>query len=151
VPGLTITVDSAPLRDVLDRLIAVTDDLSPVMRAIGGEMEGRIRERFETQSDPLGAAWAPWVPSTVKTYPKDGHKRVLDRYGDLLDSLNYVADDHSVTTGFGQPYVAYHEFGTKKMERRGLLFADPDAGTLAPDDERAVIDIVMAAIAKALR
>jgi len=34
--------------------------------------------------------------------------------------------------------------------RRGLLFADPEAGTLAPDDERAVIDIIMHALNAAL-
>jgi hypothetical protein len=28
------------------------------------------------------------------------------------------------------------------MPRRGLMFADPDNGTLAPDDERALVDIV---------
>ena len=33
---------------------------------------------------------------------------------------------------------------------RGLLFADPDAGTLAPDDERALIDVVMQTLDAAL-
>lgn len=28
------------------------------------------------------------------------------------------------------------------MERRGFLFADPESGTIAPDDELAIIDIV---------
>ncbi|MGB4225830.1 MAG: phage virion morphogenesis protein [Candidatus Dechloromonas phosphoritropha] len=140
--SLIVTVNSAPLREVLDRLHTVTNDLSPVMEAIGGEMETRIRGRFETQSDPLGAAWTTWMPSTVKTYPKDGNKRMLDRHGHMLRSLSHVFDAHSATVGFGQPYAADHEFGTKKMVRRGLLFADPDAGTLAPDDEAALLDIV---------
>ena len=28
------------------------------------------------------------------------------------------------------------------MPRRGMLMGDPDAGTLAPDDEAAVLDIL---------
>jgi len=28
------------------------------------------------------------------------------------------------------------------MPRRGLLFADPDAGTIAPGDERMVIELL---------
>ena len=28
------------------------------------------------------------------------------------------------------------------MPRRGLLMANPQAGTLAPDDERAVLDVL---------
>ena len=48
----------------------------------------------------------------------------------------------------GDVYAAYHEWGTKnklgtiKMVRRGLLFDDPNAGTLAPADETAVLDIL---------
>ncbi len=140
--SLIITVESAALKDVLDRLYEITDDLSPVMSALGKEMEDRVSGRFETQSDPLGIAWAPWRPATVKTYPNGGNRRVLDRLGDMLDSLNHTFDDHSATVGFGQPYAMFHEFGTRHMDRRGLLFADPDAGTLAPDDEAALLDIV---------
>lgn len=29
------------------------------------------------------------------------------------------------------------------MPRRGLLFENPDAGALAPDDEKAVLDLLM--------
>ena len=36
----------------------------------------------------------------------------------------------SVSTGAGQPYATYHEFGTKHMDRRGMLMADPEAGIL---------------------
>lgn len=42
----------------------------------------------------------------------------------------------------GKPYAAFHEWGTERMPRRGLVFADPDAGTLAKGDEDAVLDII---------
>ena len=141
--SLTVSVDSKALRTVLDRVISLMDDMSPIMSAVGMEMETRISGRFETQSDPLGVAWMPWQSATVNSYPKGGNNRLLDRFGDMLDSVNHQFDSNSVLIGFGDPKAAYHEWGTKRMERRGLLFDDPDAGTLAPADEAALLDVVV--------
>lgn len=146
---ITVTVDSKLVTDELTKLQKKMGDLRPVMRGIGQELNNRISARFESRSDPLGKAWAPWAESTRQNYPKDGRGQVLERYGDMLKSLSFQADDTSVRVGFGavasnkgDVYAAYHEWGTKKMPRRGLLFADPDAGTLAPADETAVLDII---------
>lgn len=139
---LTITVDDRAFRSYLAELRGRLGDLTPVMQSIGQELETRISARFETESDPMGVAWHPWAQSTIDSYPEDGNHRILDRYGDMLGSLNWQADASSVRVGFGQPYATYHEWGTKNMPRRDLLFADPDAGTLAPDDERLVIDLL---------
>ena len=139
---LTITANTPLVIERLQQIAARLGDLKAPLSAIGMEMESRISARFESQSDPMGHPWAPWMPSTRKRYPKDGHGTVLDRYGDMLASLSHKADGKSVTIGFGQPYAAYHEWGTKHMARRGLLFADPDAGALAPDDEAAVLAIL---------
>lgn len=139
---IRIQVTNAQLRDALERLTARLGDLAPAMGSIGMELENRIRERFEGRRDPLGTAWAPWAPATVENYPEDGERKLLERYGDMLGSLNHSAGRDSVSIGFGQPYAAYHEFGTRRMPRRGLLFADPEAGELAPEDEQAVIEII---------
>lgn len=139
---LTIAVDDQAFRASLAELYRGMSDLTPVMRSIGMELESRISGRFESRTDPAGSGWAPWAQSTVGNYPEDGNRRLLDRYGDMLASLNHQADATSVRVGFGQPYAAFHEWGTKHMPRRGLLFADPDAGTLAEDDEAAVLDIL---------
>lgn len=140
--SVTITVDDKPVIDYLNRLLEKTGDLTPVMNHIGAELEARIANRFETRSDPLGAPWAPLAASTKKSYPEDGLGFVLERYGDMLRSLSHSADATSVTVGFGQPYAAFHEFGTKHMPRRGLLTEDPESGTLAPDDRTSVLDII---------
>lgn len=132
-------------RSVLDALFTLQrrmGDLSPAMAGIGQELESRIANRFETQADPLGHSWAPLAAATKKSYPSDGHHKILDRYGDMLDSLSAQADRNSVTVGFGVPYAGFHEFGTGRMPRRSMLFADPIAGTLAPDDATAVLDII---------
>lgn len=146
---LTVTVKSKPVTDVLTKLQQRMGDLTPAMDGIGQELNSRISARFETRSDPQGHPWAPWAQSTRDNYPKDGRGQLLERHGAMLQSLSFSADKTSVRVGFGavagksgDVYAAYHEWSTKKMPRRGLLFADPNAGTLAPNDEKSVLDII---------
>lgn len=139
---LTVTVENKAVTDLLSTLLKRLGDLKPAMAGIGQELESRVSARFETETDPLGQQWAPWAPSTSANYPADGNRRLLDRYGDMLSSLNHRADSDSVRVGFGSPIAAFHEWGTVTMPRRGLLTADPDAGTLAPADEAAVLGIL---------
>lgn len=93
-------------------------------------MENRISDRFETRTDPGGRSWAPWSESTKATYPKDAHGSLLDRYGDLLDGRSHTVRGDWVLVGFDRDYAAWHEFGTKTMPRRGLLFDDPTPESL---------------------
>jgi len=145
---ITIDVNSQPVQAALNELLNRMGDMTPVMNDIGGMLEARVQTRFETETDPLGSAWAGWKPSygpaSGGTRPTNtnGNSTILDLYGDMLNSLSWRADAQSVTVGFGVPYAAYHEFGTSKMPRRGLLFANPNAGTLAPDDETEILDIL---------
>ena len=139
---LTIQVDDRALRDVFATLTRRMGNLTPVMNSIGMEMEGRVSGRFESRTDPNGKAWAPWAPATREYYPQDGNRKLLDRYGDMLLSLNHQATKDSVRIGFGKAYATYHEFGTETMPRRGLLFDDPEAGTMGAGDEAAVLDII---------
>lgn len=139
---IRVTVDDKAFRGILEQLYRGMGDLTPVMQSIGMELESRISGRFESRSDPLGRSWAPWAQSTVDSYPEGGNRQLLDRYGDMLASLSHQADANSARVGFGQPYAAFHEWGTEHMPRRGVLFVDPDAGTLAEDDEAAVLDIL---------
>ena len=140
---LTIAVNDQAFRSYLQQLEAKLDDLTPVMQAIGMALESRVSGRFETRSDPSGNGWAPWMPSTQASYPEDGNRRLLDRYGDMLASLNHQADARSVTVGFGSAVAVYHEWGTEHMERRGMLFDNPDAGTLGADDEAMVVEMLL--------
>lgn len=154
---LTITLDDAAfrtyLRDLQDRMV----DLTGVMEEIGGTLERNIQGRFETRTDPNGRPWKVWADSTRESYPfagspaaagidGPGNGKLLDRYGTMLDGLNYQANSDSVRIGFAQPYSTYHEYGTTKMPRRGMLTADPNAGTLGATDEAAVIDVLNAFI-----
>lgn len=142
-------IEPAPVIDAFNRLISAGQDMRPIMDAIGMEMESCVSARFKSKTDPSGSPWAPWKPSTVKNYPKDGRRKLLDRYNDMLGSLSHQVDGNSVFVGFGQPYAQYHEFGTSKMDRRGMLTADPAAGTLGAGDEEAIVGILRAALENA--
>ena len=139
---IDIQIHSQPVEDLLNRLIWQGQNMSPVMESIGMELEGRISNRFETKTDPNGASWAPWKPSTFKSYPKDGNKKLLDRYGDMLSSLTHQSDSSSATVGFGQPYAQYHETGTKNMVPRRLL--TNGGGSIGSGDEQAVFRLLNA-------
>jgi phage gpG-like protein len=155
---LTITVDDAGFRAYLQQMQDRMGDLTPVMDDIGNAMVQSTRGRFETRTDPNGAPWKPWAPSTRRTYPfagtpaaagpdGPGNSRLLDRYGTMLDGLNHQPNNNSVRIGFAQPYATYHEYGSSKMPRRGMLMGDPVAVTLGATDEATVIDILGAWVA----
>ena len=142
---IAITVQDQVIQAYLGQLQQRMGNLKPVMQSIATKMETRVSARFETQSDPNGRPWKAWKPATLAAYPKNGHKRLLDRYGSMLNSLNSIATADTARIGFGavggvagDVYAVYHEFGTQHMARRGLLFGDPDAGTLGEGDSQAV-------------
>ena len=60
----------------------------------------------------------------------------------MRQSLSYTVEGDTVMVGFGKPYALYHEFGTSKMVRRGLLTADPGSGTLGLADRQDILDIL---------
>ncbi len=137
---IKIDIDDRDVLQALDRLARRVSDMTPAMRAIGQEMETRIAQRFETERDPAGRPWAPLKPATERA--KRGRGSILYHTGELLDSRTHRAGPLEVAVGFGKPYAAWHEFGTKRMQRRGLLLADPQARTLGEEDRRAIIDII---------
>ena len=139
---LTITADNSAIKAYLNKLQGKLGNLKPTMEAIGMRMENRVKARFETRTDPNGKSWAPWAPATVEYYPQKGNRKLLDRYGDMLDHASYQADSTSVRIGFAEFYATFHEFGTKNMPRRGLLFADPEKGEMSKPDEDAVLEVL---------
>lgn len=137
---VSIEIDSVSVREALNKLVLRCQDMYPVMNSIGQRMEERVSARFESKTDPAGQHWAQWKPATVKSYPNDANGTLLDRYGDMLESLSYQANSSSATIGFGQPYSLYHELGTKHMTRRGML--STDTGELGDKDEADILSLL---------
>lgn len=151
---LTITIEDRTFRHLLQQLQQRMGDLTEPMGDIGNALETNVRNRFQTATDPNGQKWKAWKPSTDKYYPRAGSKsaqrakegigqgRLLERYGDMLRGLSYQANATSVRIGFAHEYATHHEYGTKHMPRRGMLMANPQQGTLPPQDEASVMDIL---------
>ncbi|WP_184415026.1 phage virion morphogenesis protein [Rhodocyclus tenuis] len=153
--GLTVTVVSDQIRAGLGELQARFGDLQPLFIEIGEQLESRVQTRFDTKRDPLGAQWKPWEESTRDAYDRadtvigrGGEAEIkrkgtlLERSGHMRDGLSYVASAIALELGFDREYAIYHETGTEKMHRRGLLLGDAEAGTLSAPDEDLVMTII---------
>ena len=140
---LSIMVSNEGVVDALNALSQRMGNLSPVMRDIGQGLEREIRKRFASESDPNGAAWHPLAASTKLNRAKTGARGgILEHSGTMLELLGWQASDKSVQVGFTQPYAVHHEFGTRKMPRRGMLFGDQNTGELGASDEALVLDLL---------
>lgn len=140
---ITIDVQNADLLRALKALEAQAQDLSAPLADVGQALESAVSGRFETETDPNGSAWVKLSDATLARRAKNGTTgNKLHEHGTMQASLSWQSDAKTAQVGFGQPYAAYHEWGTKRMPRRGLLMADPDAGTLGADDLELVLDIL---------
>ncbi|BBL69747.1 phage virion morphogenesis protein [Methylogaea oryzae] len=143
--GVTFDIDDRQVLAALDRLVKRGHDPKPALDDIGNLLESRVHQRFDTKTDPGGVPWEHWKPATVKRHTdKEGGSigTLLIMSGAMEQSLSHEVRSRSVAVGFGVEYAAYHEVGTKHMERRGLLTADPEAGTLGDGDQRGVMEIL---------
>jgi phage gpG-like protein len=145
---IEVTTDTRAFDGSLRQLQKRLGNLRPVLQDIGAVLENKIRDRRETLTDPDGQRWAAWRPSTVATYPEDGRGKLLDRTGAMWDrtgpqwKVQGMLSDLVLRVGFDKAYATYHEFGTDRMARRGLLFADPEKGQLGAADEQAITDVL---------
>lgn len=139
---IEVTTNTEAFSNSLAELQRRMGNLRPVMQSIGAELESRVAGRFETRRDPNGKAWADWSDTYRELYPEDARGKLLQRYGDMVSGLSWKATSNSARIGFDRAYSTYHEFGTDRMPRRGLLFADPETGELGAKDEQAVTDLL---------
>lgn len=158
---IEVTTNTAAFDDSLRQLQRRLGNLRPVLQDIGAVLENAIRDRRETLTDPNGQRWAAWAASTAANYPYPGRRnergqfmkgagrgKLLDRTGAMWDRtgpqwrVQGTLSDQVLRVGFDKAYATYHEFGTRYMPRRGLLFSDPEKGELGAADEQAVIDVL---------
>lgn len=150
--------DDAQLQAALESLLAGLAEPRPLLQDIGDRLEANVALRFETKTDPQGAAWPALSAATIAIYEsqwfidrnpafKGGIPgSLLQRTNALRQSLAFNVADDGLELGFsratrgGKWQVAMlHEFGTAKMPRRGLLTADPKTGTLGAADQADVL------------
>jgi phage virion morphogenesis protein len=163
----TVTID---LRDeqllrAIGSMLAVMEQPSRLMREIGAVMERNAEQRFDSKTDPAGAAWRPLARNTIdhwyaRKYPSGIPGSLLERTRLLRASLAYNSGDDWVEIGTSrsvpgkkQPtwQVGFlHEFGTAIMPRRGILTADPETGTLGERDVQDILGVISRALDDAI-
>jgi phage virion morphogenesis protein len=144
VDGISVEVHDQAVTDMLRRLTSAGRDASEAMGAIGAALLSNVGQRsVQGQMDPDRRPWAPLAPSTIKSRRRgrDG-VHILRDTGVMMGSLNAHSGRDFVTVGFGVEYAAYHEFGTRKIPRRGLLLSDPEAGVFSAEDRASITGII---------
>ncbi len=135
------TSDVQPLKDMIARARAAGKGIE-IQEAMGQRLQERMGLRFDTKLDPNGKAWDPLAESTKARYDAEDGTRgngkragsLLQRTGLMRASLTRFVGSRDVTVGFTRPYAKWHETGTRRMPRRGLVFSDPTSGTLSDGD-----------------
>lgn len=158
---LQIELSDQALLQAIDDALALLAHPAQMMDDIGAQIEANAELRFDTKTDPNGQPWAPLSPTTVEIYESDWFKALnpdfkdgipgslLQRTNALRRSLTHNASDDWVDVGTSRPTRGgkwqiglLHEWGTKTMPRRGILTADPEAGTLGAGDQADVLAVV---------
>lgn len=151
---------SQELQRALDDVVARLEDRRPLLERIGAVLESNIESRFDAKRDPSGQAWAPLAESTREGYDRADTTRrgrnagqvrrqgtLLERTRQMRDSLSREVGDDFVEVGMNRvsddgkwQIPLLHETGTRRgLPRRGIFFADPEAGTLGAEDEADVL------------
>lgn len=106
--AISITVDDRQVRKQFDGLARLMDNTTPVMAAIGTGLVEGTHQRFITQTDPDGAAWAP----LNRDYAEGKrNSRILTESGRLRDSITDHASAREVHVGTNVIYAAIHQLG----------------------------------------
>ncbi len=138
-----------------NRLIALGEDMEPVMRDIAGILQDAVEQNFEEQGRPkwesLGAATLKLKAKRGKTTPK-----ILQDTGRLAASITARYDADSATVGTNVLYAAIHQFGGQAgrghkvtIPARPYLPITPD-GHLANGLDDEITSILRGAIENAL-
>lgn len=84
----------------------------------------RTRERItRTKVNPDGKPWAMWAASTSKSRARKGNtaRGLLYDSGNLLNSINWTANQNEFAIGTNEEYAEYIQEGTPNMPSHEFL------------------------------
>jgi phage virion morphogenesis protein len=136
--AFAVQIDDREIRAALQRTLAATGNLTPVMKAIGERLVRSTEERFDTETAPDGTPWKPLKATTLygsykkKKSTKAGEptaafsrylsgRKILTLSGELRGSIFSKPGQDQVAVGTGKIYGATHQFGRGKIPARPFL------------------------------
>ncbi len=154
--SFTIAVEDEQVVAALQRLRARTDNLGPVLKAIGEDLVESTKQRFATGAGPDGTPWAANSAVTISRYlgltkgntKKDGSlsKKGAARLGAkkpltgetsaLGQQIHYQVSGNVLEVGSTMEYAAMQQFGGRKADFPNLwgdIPARPFLGLSAGD------------------
>ena len=146
--GISAVITGVPELQARFKLLrSVPAQKDALAEAMAGRLLQRIAVRFDGKSDPNGNRWTPILESTrlhlMRRSSLSGNGTnigsLLERSRAMRSSLTSAKISGGWAVGFGRSYAVYHEFGTKRMVRRGLIFSNPQTGELSPADLSALL------------
>lgn len=116
--AITISVNTAPVQDMLTELARKTGDLSPIMATIGEIVLRQVDDAFIKQKSPGGVSWK----KSRRAIADGGQTLVNTRV--LVESFTREVRGQSVTVGTVVPYSAIHQFGgvIRPKKKKALAF-----------------------------
>lgn len=98
------------------------------LEALAEDALEAIDQGFERGTDPLGRAWAPLAPSTVR---QKGHSDILVDEGEFRDSFRYESSSlrrgARVQIGTDSELAPYHEWGVPENNLPARPILQPTA------------------------
>lgn len=117
--GLKFEIDDKGVKAKLDKLDALSADLTPAYEVVGQVLIRRIDLCFKLGIDPWGTPWA-------KLRFRKG-KPLRDK-GTLRASFSAKADATGVTVGTKLKYAPTHQFGAEIVPKNGKFLVFPGPG-----------------------
>lgn len=116
--GVRITIDDQAVQGVFARLVAMGDDLTPVMTSVGAQLRQHVDERFEDERGPGGTPW----PKSWRARTRGG--QTLTDTARLRQSITFNAGRNQVEIGTNVAYAPVHQFGAtiRAKTAKGLVF-----------------------------
>jgi len=121
---LVYPLPSSPALKALKDLAIKVKSPDRALRTIGASLLKVTRDRFESQTDPDGKAWAPHSKLTREI--RGTGQPILRKSGRLFRQLNYRVDANCLRLGpNAPPYDAVHQFGATIRPKNAKMLAIP--------------------------
>ena len=131
---ITYSVDASEAVALVEKMLANTESYRAPLGEAGGFLQGEFAVNFASNGSQVGG-WAPLSPYTTNWRVKHGYgpAPTLVNDGDLAAAvldLKHRVGDKSATFAVENEVAPYHQYGTRHMPARRIVFEPPGFASL---------------------